>query len=457
MNKKGIYKLIVFLVLLITTMHSHAQFVTVQDTALAHFLCDSFPQVMFVDCKQLDTVKAKLVTGKIDGISRGITNINEIKYFEQVNWIAFEENAITELPDFSKFPNLTVLNFNGNKLSGVIDFSKYSLLEIIILNRNSELTGITGLSQLTNLKNIQLINCNFSSAPDIANINTLTKVYLYKNHLSFADIIPLTNNANFATAFTVFPQNNITLTDTIINKIESEELTLKFEEDISIAGLTYTWFYNNTIIKTSNENFITIPTLQISNQGNYIVSVTSNNPLFVADSITSRIFTVYVTKKPCIQISTYSILPQSYCDSIVVKISLNDVDTTGYTLYLEKNFNKEKTFFQNNVEHTIQPGIYNIIASNGDNCIIPIEQNKRFEFAEGCTKYFTPNGDGDGDNWAILDVGHVKIINAQGITIKELDCPTEWDGTTNSNSLAPDGKYIIVFPDGKNSPISLFR
>lgn len=457
MNKKGLHIIIVILVILFTKIESHAQFIPVNDTVFARFLCDSFPQVMSSDCKQLDTVQAKLLDVVIDADGYDISDISEIVYFHSAKRILFPESSISNLPDLSHLPFLTLLNFNGNKLSGIIDFSKYTTLTNIILNRNYEITGITGLSQLSQLSNLQLINCNLSSAPDIITMSSLTKVYLYYNNLTFTDIIPLTNHVNFASGFTVFPQRDVPKTDTTIQLIEGDELSLQFIEDATSNGLTYTWYFNNSVVKSSSENFITIPNVQLTNQGNYFVSITSNNPLLGSDSITSRIFTVYVTKKPCIQITTYTILPQSYCDSIVVKISLNDVDTTGYSLYLEKNFNKEKTFFQNNVEHTIQPGIYNIIASNGDNCIIPIEQNKRFDFAEGCTKYFTPNGDGDGDNWAIQDVGHVKIINAQGVTIKELDCPTEWDGTTNSNSLAPDGKYIIVFPDGKNSPISLFR
>jgi gliding motility-associated-like protein len=457
MNKKRYSKIVLFLVFFGTSLYSHAQFITVQDTALAHFLCDSFPQVMSGDCKQLDTVQAKLVVSKIDGKARGISIVKEMRYFEQVPSIAFEDNLITELPDFSQLPNLTLLNFNGNKLSGIIDFSKYTILEFIILNRNAELTGITGLSQLTSIKSIQLINCNFTSVPDILSLSTLTKVYLYKNNLTFSDIIPLTNHANFATAFTVFPQNNTPATDTIIQKIEGEEITLNYVEDAAISGLTYTWYCNNEMIKTSAENFITIPSVTILNQGNYFVSIKSNNPLLALDSITSRLFTVQVSPKPCIQIGYYNLAQHSYCDSIILSISVPDADVSGYTFYVEKTFNNQQTVFTNGIDFKIEPGTYKFVLTNGSNCTVTFDTNKRFDFKDDCIKYFTPNADGDGDSWAIQDTGHVKIINSQGVTIKELDCPTEWDGTTNSNSLAPDGKYMIVFPDGKNSSISLFR
>jgi len=459
MTKKIIYIVTLFLAMITISLKTNAQYIIVKDTALARLLCDSIPSVMSSNCKQLDTVKAKKYSSKIIGYKRGIVDISEITYFKFATDIVFEDNAINKLPDFSDFPNLITLNLNGNALSGILDFSKYTQLQFIVLNRNNDISGITGISQILPLQSLQVINCNLTTAPNFGSLSNLKKVYLYKNHLTYKAIVPLTAHAKYA-SFTVFPQNSVPATDSTIIKNESESFTVKYGNDTSVSGLTYFWYFNKILIKSGTENYLTKSNLSVSDSGSYFVSIKSNNPLLLGDSIISRTFKVLVkpkTVEPCPSNFSYNLSQDNYCDSIILTISVNDIDTNNYSLYLENSFSHKKTSFINSKKFNIRLGTYSIIATNGSDCSVIIDTNKRFDYKNDCTKYFTPNGDGNGDSWLIQDIGKVKIINAQGQLVKELECPAEWDGSSNKNIPLPDGMYIIILPNGSKSSITLFR
>ena len=472
MKLSRFYSILLLFSLFSITQKVNAQFVTIEDDAFAKLLCDSFPSVMSTDCKLLDTVKAKQITQAINGDGRGILNIKEIRYFNKTTALSFANNTITEIPDVSSFISLTLLNFTGNKIEGYIDFSKYKNLEYIILNNNLALMGISGLAQLTNLKGIQLINCNLNSFPSIEKLTEIKQLYLNNNHLSFADIMPLIENEEFEDALILFPQKAVPANDSIIETIEGKTITLHFDDDKAISGLTYTWYYNNVKIKSSIDNSMTKTNISISEGGNYFVSIKSNLEAFKNDSINSRLYIVKVSPKPiilppqepdpteqktCPLSFAFDIQHESYCDSITLVISILDLDTTQYSFLIENTFTHKRTKFMSKKEFSIKQGIYTITASNGNDCSINSNKSISFEYSDNCSKYFTPNADGIDDSWFIQDTGHVKIINSQYQIIKELDCPSEWDGTSTNNSLAPDGKYIILKSDGTKTAVSLFR
>ena len=486
MKKNRFYISILFLLFLHTAKNSQAQFVSVKDSAFARLLCDSFPSVMSGDCKQLDTVKAKKVTGNINGDGRRITTIDELVYFNQTSAISFANNTIKKLPDLSRLLKLTTINFSGNTFSGSLDFSKYLILKNILLNNNDSLTEITGLNQLSELKSIQISHCNLQSSPEIDKIKELNQVTLDNNQLTFADILPLTNNEDFKEGYTIFPQKSIQIIDSIINKNDGENVTIQFNDDKAISGLTYTWYFNSVKVKSGSDNFIIKTNLTSVDNGNYFVSIKSNNPLFLKDSIVSSNVILTVSPKPvipqpidttavepkpipqpekpkpevpkpCPQSIEFDIQTEQYCDSILLTITVNNLDTMLYSFTIENTFNHKKSIFKSARKFAIKQGTYSIVAKNDGNCLVRSQSNLSFDYDNNCTKYFTPNGDGVDDNWFIQDTGHVKIINSQYQVIKELDCPSEWDGTTQNNTLAPDGKYIILKPDGSKSAVTLFR
>jgi gliding motility-associated-like protein len=57
---------------------------------------------------------------------------------------------------------------------------------------------------------------------------------------------------------------------------------------------------------------------------------------------------------------------------------------------------------------------------------------------------FSPNNDGYYDEFQIEKGGEAKVYNRYGTLIKTFSAPGAWDGTDLSQSLVPDGYYIIV-------------
>jgi len=458
MREKIAY-IIIFFALVISSNKTFAQFIPVEDPAFAKFLCDSFPQVMSTDCLQLDTVKAKLETEKMDAKDLQITSINELKYFENLSWISFDENNISTIPDLSFFPNLTFINFNGNKLTDTLDFSKYTNLEFIIINRNPTIKAIRGIEQLVNLKELQLLNCNLTEIPNILNLPLLTTLYLRYNRLTFSDLDTITKHTNFSSSFSLFPQYTVNENDTIITLTEGQTLQINYPYDNDVDFVNYTWYHNDTQIAFATENILTIENITTENAGEYYIVVKSNKAEFINDSIYSKSFIVNVSKQksPCLQELDILMGVQEFCDSIVLEVEILNTDTLSFTYYLENKFNNKQTEFNSQDTLSITSGRYSLIANYNNQCTITLVDNATFSYKDDCTKYFTPNKDGDNDNWYIEFAGESFIRNSQGQVIKTINGPAFWDGTTESGELASDGIYLIESPKGIQTKITLFR
>lgn len=451
--KNILYIKIAIISLLSFSSGANAQYIKVKDAAFAKYLCDSFPHIMSPDCLELDTVMAKTVTSRIYAIEKGIYDISELRYFENIERAIFDRNNISKLPDLSNIPKLKYISFNTNNFSDTLDISAYTNLQIVVFNEN-KLTHIKGLETLPLLRDIQLNTNLFTDFPDISNNDNLTLVLLRYNKLTYEDILPLTKQINYKSIFQVFPQLPITFNDSTIVTALEEEVTINSDVDKDIDGLTYEWYHKNVMVKSSSENFITISEIQKSDEGKYYAYVKSDNPLLANDSIIDRGYFVYVYD--CPKTVLYSIEEEKLCDKITITPTLNDEYSRLLEFQLENTFTNEITTIAFGETTSIPRGEYKITATDGE-CTVLLEASRQFNYKEDCTQHFTPNGDGINDNWYIDHDGTVRIINSQGVTIKTLQCPAEWDGTTKNKTLAPDGKYVIIYSDGTTMPITLFK
>ena len=102
----------------------------------------------------------------------------------------------------------------------------------------------------------------------------------------------------------------------------------------------------------------------------------------------------------------------------------------------------------------VSPGIHTVTISDGKNCWSKDEIVTIIDYPH----FFTPNGDGINDTWAIIGqegipISQVYIFNRFGKLIAQLDPDGEgWDGTYNGNQVpATDYWFKIIYIEGADS------
>ncbi|MCU0429128.1 MAG: gliding motility-associated C-terminal domain-containing protein [Cytophagaceae bacterium] len=70
---------------------------------------------------------------------------------------------------------------------------------------------------------------------------------------------------------------------------------------------------------------------------------------------------------------------------------------------------------------------------------------------------FTPNEDGNADEFYIEGSGEAVIYNKQGQVIRRLSLPAYWDGKDQKGNAMPPGVYTLEVPEQKVRKISLLR
>lgn len=113
----------------------------------------------------------------------------------------------------------------------------------------------------------------------------------------------------------------------------------------------------------------------------------------------------------------------------------------NYTYYFEDNPSSSGSYFIN------QDGNYLVRVVDGKGCETSIEVPMEFIDIE-IPNFFTPDGDGYKDTWAIKNSEafpdiYVKIYDRYGRTIKEFIGQGEWDGSYNKTDL-PTGDYWYI-------------
>ncbi len=73
------------------------------------------------------------------------------------------------------------------------------------------------------------------------------------------------------------------------------------------------------------------------------------------------------------------------------------------------------------------------------------------------TNVFSPDGDGQFDEFFIQDEGDVKIYDLGGKVVRELNSPVYWDGRNESGELLPAGYYVVLVNDTKIYRVSIIR
>ena len=110
----------------------------------------------------------------------------------------------------------------------------------------------------------------------------------------------------------------------------------------------------------------------------------------------------------------------------------------------------------NGIFDNVSPGIHTVTITDGKDCWKDVIEVLIIDYPH----FFTPNGDGINDTWAIIGqegipISQIYIFDRFGKLLKQLDPDgIGWDGSYNGNQMpATDYWFKIIYIEGNNSPI----
>lgn len=205
----------------------------------------------------------------------------------------------------------------------------------------------------------------------------------------------------------------------------------------SATNYTYIWKKDGLILPND-----TAPTLNVNQQGDYTVTVSSLDGC-------SRTRTIKVTASDVAKITTIAIADLSDSNSVTVQ----GTGQGKYEYSLDAPFGP---FQESNFFDTVPSGIHEVFINDKNGCGTVSQSIAVI----GVPKYFTPNGDGQNDYWNVKGVNAafnknstIFIFDRYGKLIKQIITSGQgWDGTLNGSVLpADDYWYTLKLEDGRET------
>jgi internalin A len=377
--------------------------------------------------------------------------------------LTVQSNRITELPDLSKLTNLTYLNIARNetltKIPSLIGLNKLqyfyawlcSMKTLPELNHLTELIELNiGYNQLTSLpdfstnQKLTIIYANhnkITSIPDFSNNTMLTKVRLYNNYLSIDRIESTQNVLNFETIIPFSPQELAPISFAP-SQDELTDLKLTATTNYKSTTMNISWFKDGSLLWTGSEDTFHIKSLSPIDEGKYTYSITSS--LFPGLILNSD--TLILKVKPCYYADEFTINAlDSKCTnlgSIQISKSFNVIQSILYTVN-----NSTQSHTTGDSIH-LKSDDYQIFAEVENGCTIDLGKATINQVkCEGY--YFSPNNDGQDDEFFFEQEGRIEIYNRWGLKVKTIEGPAYWDGKDNKGQLVAAGYYKFISKNSK--------
>jgi len=204
-------------------------------------------------------------------------------------------------------------------------------------------------------------------------------------------------------------------------------------------------------------------TADVTVGGNYTVTATTTNgtnctrseTIVVNESNPANLLPSFVTI-----VDEGNIISSDANLSISIDIINNDLGPGDYQFALKNDDKNTTTPFQNEpLFENLEGGIYTIIVNDKNGCVPDATlQVSVIQFP----KFFTPNGDGKNDTWAVKGANKtfypnasINIFNRYGKLVAQIPVDSQgWNGTYNGKLLTSDDYWynITLIPADKTKP-----
>ena len=457
------------------------------DPQFLAFLRNNYPQTLD-QSNRIIPMEAAKITGAFDCSGRQIINLDGIQFFtgiqslnasnnkivgmpplfqsNKIETLQLQNNQLSFIPGLNALYLLKVLDVSGNRLNTLPNLDNLTALEILnCLNNN--LVEFPGTRKNLNLKQVNISNNkisqvpdfsankrlvifdfsnnNFTQLPDLSNSDSLSRVDIRGNNFTFRDLTPYQARPGFKDVFVLPSERKIPIGRTV-EILENHTYVLSTNIDRGVNGVLYSWYQNGVLISAKTSDSLVFADAQFKQSGKYHCVIT--NASYTPFKLITDTFNVVVN--PCLTLNSISMtIIGSNCNqegSVKIKYGSTTTSDVSYTLKSSSSgsvyTSKEGIF-----EHLTEPA-YQLTVKKGS-CVKFYPEEILVPIQECIQAYLTLNDDGEKDFYSFTQKGTVKIYNTQGILIKTLDSPANWDGSAKSNAKVPPGFYVADVNGGE--------
>ncbi|MGQ7945489.1 T9SS type B sorting domain-containing protein [Flavobacterium sp. WC2509] len=352
----------------------------------------------------------------------------------------------------------TILPITTALVNGVTYYATQTVNGCESVNRLAVSVFIVTPSLLVN-DNADFICDDKSDGSELVDLTTYNSKIAMCSSCTFTYFTSLSSaeNQTVAEQITAPTNYNIMLGTSIIYvRIDSNDkcyqvgklsLTLVSEPVLSVPSSIPVCENHNIVINAGSgfDSYLwstleTTPSITVSNVGSYSVTVTQNHGSTVCS--TTKNFSVVLSN-----VAVISTEIKDWTDTenvISIYFSASSVGNYEYSL-------DGITYQDSNTFSGLISGDYTVYVRDKNGCGISSQEVYILNYP----KFFTPNGDGYNDSWAVKFSASepelmVKIFDRYGKFIKELNATSSWDGTYNGHELpSTDYWFVVTRANGK--------
>ena len=458
-------KQIIYIIIgiIISLSSTWAQTASIPDTNFLAFLKSNYAQT--INSKnQLIIAQAKQVSGTLDCSGKNIANLEGIEYFTGVKTFHIESNKLTSIPSLDSLASLEEIIAHDNQLKSLPSLSNNKQLTQLVVF-NNQLTSLPDLSGLVDLNKIDAGNNLLTVTPDLTSnvklqelsldrnlltksptlttIDSLTLLQVHENYLSFKELLPCYNYPYYSSNYTLQPQKAFPLSN--IGVLLNDSLDLSTAIDTSLTTISYTWYFNGKVIGTeTNDSLIIYPTTY-NNQGYYYCTFTCSALPGIQLSTDSILVTIIL----CPSDSNFTFQTQeiSCAGNGSLKVNLTSLPSQSYSFTLQSLVTGNSVTSATGLFNNLTEPQYILTAQIGSLCkvTLPIINIPYQECKEA---FITPDGDGQNDTYYLSQTGTATIYDRNGVAVRTLTIPAEWDGTSKSGQKVAQGYYAVSINNG---------
>lgn len=217
------------------------------------------------------------------------------------------------------------------------------------------------------------------------------------------------------------------------NPTFTKNLNAGLLDENMVPNFTYQWYFNGTILENETAYELTVNT-----SGIYSVDVTNSNGCFITR-------TIQVTASDIAVIQNVAIVDLSSENTVTILAS----GQGDYEYSLDGESYQTSNHFT-----SVESGVYTVYVKDLNGCGVTTKEISVL----GIPKFFTPNGDGYNDFWAIKGINTrlnaetiIHIYDRYGKLIKQINPLSQgWDGTFNGVEMpSSDYWYSIQLDDDR--------
>lgn len=426
------------------------------------------------------------VLEKINLSYNNLSTLNNLSEASTLTHLNIKHNNITSLEEEELPTSLKVLLAQYNAIRAIDFPEELSQLDTLDVSHNeiSRMSPLKGLEQtryinlshndLTKAPEIETseesslhIDMSFNKLEDISEIHLhegITSFILKNNNLQISDILPLVQfdalkvSSNTAIEDHPYaPQDSAGIV-TQKNVRIGEVVTLRPEE--AEGSNQYKWYKDGEHLETTGETDFNISITDSGKAGSYTYHMT--NEAIPGLDIIYKGYNLSVTGCHTLQIPPFEVKNRSCNESGSLEIFPEEHENNALTIndiVLVAEWSKDTIHGQGYLYKGLIERDYNLIIYYNDVCEEHFE-NIVFipDDSDDCKDLiFTPNGDGQHDEYFIKQSGNAKIYNRNGQLVNEMQTPAAWDGTDFSGRVVDDGYYVIIIDERTKIKITVLK